>query len=169
MPASSFPDRTDFLAKVFDALPAPALVVDPDVRMIDFNLEAARLIERVPFAILDPPAGQALACIHAAESPAGCGHAEACPDCPIRNSVREAFATGQVCRRIARIELARGGRNAAVDLLVSVAPIAGEAEPLALLVLDDAAELAKLFAGGKSAPAAGRRQRKPRRAAAGGF
>jgi hypothetical protein len=141
--SSSYP--TDFLASVFDALPAPALVVDREVRMIDFNIQAARLIERVPFAILRPPAGQSLACIHAAESPEGCGHATACPECPIRNLVREAFETGQTRRRMAHMELTRNGRSAAVDLLVSVTPIPDESEPVALLILEDAAELSKLL------------------------
>ncbi len=87
--------ETDFLANVFDALPLPALVVDSDVRIVEFNVAAARFLANFPFAVFRPSAGDALHCIHSTEAPRGCGHAEACQDCVIRNSVRDVFGGGK--------------------------------------------------------------------------
>ena len=56
--ALSFVGDTDFLANVFDALPMAALVVDSDLRIIEFNLAAARFLERVPFDAIRPAASQ---------------------------------------------------------------------------------------------------------------
>jgi PAS domain-containing protein len=142
----SLSNETDLLASVFDALPVPALVVDNDVRIIDFNLAAARLLEYVPFAVLRPRAGEALACIHSTEALGGCGHADACQDCVIRNSVREIFQGEKTFRKVARMELKRVGQIAGMDFLVTVAPVPNESEPLALLILEDAAELSRLLA-----------------------
>ncbi len=140
---------TDPLAAVFDALPAAALVVDSDVRIVDFNLAAAGLLERVPFAVLRPLAGEALACIHSAEAPEECGHAPACQDCVIRNSVRAVFDGAKACRGVGRMELGRGGATSAADFLVGVTPIPNESEPLALLILEDAAALSRLLRAGR--------------------
>jgi hypothetical protein len=136
--------ETDFLANVFDALPLPALVVDSDVRVVEFNVAASKLLANVPFAVLRPSAGEALHCIHSAEASPGCGHAAACQDCVIRNSVREVFGGGKPGRRIARM--------AGVNLLVTVASIPDDAEPLALLILDDAAELSAVLTPASSSP-----------------
>ncbi len=144
--------ETDFLANVFDALPIPVMVVDSDVHIIDFNLAAARLLERVPFAVLQPSAGEALQCIHSVESPGGCGHAQACQDCVIRNSVRDVLGGLHPGRRTGRFSLIRKGQPVDVDFLVSVSPVTGESERLVALILDDAAELSALLNPASSSP-----------------
>jgi PAS domain-containing protein len=154
MNASALPSvyETDLLANVFDALPLPALVVDAEARIIDFNFTATRMLEQVPFAALRPGVGEALHCIHSTESLGGCGHSEACADCVIRNSVRDVFNHGKPSRKVARIALTRDGLQTRVDFLITVAQVPGESEPLALLILDDAAELSALLTPASSSP-----------------
>ncbi|MGA2132521.1 MAG: hypothetical protein ABSH50_09525 [Bryobacteraceae bacterium] len=150
--------HTDFLANVFDAFPVPALVVDRDVRLIDCNVQAARLIGRTSFARFDS-AGRILGCVNSTKSPDGCGHAAGCRTCPIRNCVRQVFETGQTCRRKACVEALQEGRISQMELLVTATPIPGEPEPVALLVLDDAVELSRLLTASPASSSPGSKAR----------
>jgi len=123
---------TDLIANAFDALPLPAFVVDRDSYIIDFNLAGARLLERVGCAVMRLRGGEELECVHAAP---------ACPECISHNFVREVFEGGRPVRKKGRMRLARDGQTREQDFLITVAPIPGEVEPVALLILDDAAEL----------------------------
>jgi len=44
--------------------------------------------------------GDGLSCIHAASVPEGCGHAAACPTCPIRNTLTTVLRTGDTINGI---------------------------------------------------------------------
>lgn len=151
--------QTDLLANVFDALPLPALVVDSDVRIIEFNLAAAKILQDVPFSVIRPTAGYTLHCFHSAGDVEGCGHAGACHDCVIRNSVRDVLAGAKPGRKIARMSLIRDGQPVDVNFLVTAAPVPDEPEPLALLILDDAAELSALLSPASSSPGSKAREK----------
>ncbi|MGO4886102.1 MAG: PAS domain-containing protein [Bryobacteraceae bacterium] len=129
---------------MFDAMPLPAFVVDRDFNIVDFNLAGAKLLDRVPFAVLRLRGGDRLECVHTAES-AGEGSSEPCRDCIVKNFVREVFSQSEARRSTGRLRLTRGETAADMDFLITVAPIPDEAEPLALLILDDAAQLAALL------------------------
>jgi nitrogen fixation/metabolism regulation signal transduction histidine kinase len=137
-------ERADFLRAVLDAIPSPVLIVDDDIRILDFNLAAAQLLGEAGSIVLKRRGGEALHCIHSAETPGGCGSAPACGDCAIRNSVREAYDGKRVCRKAHLLEIAAGGRNIDVNMLVTTAPIQYKAERLVLLVLEDVSELVSL-------------------------
>jgi PAS domain-containing protein len=136
--------NTDLIANVFDAFPLPAFVVDHDFNIIDFNLAGARLLDRVPFAVLRLRGGEQVQCIHSIETADGAATA-ACEDCIVKNFVREVFAQATACRKTGRLRLTREGKAADVDLLITVAPIPDESEPLALLILDEVGELSALL------------------------
>jgi PAS domain-containing protein len=143
--ASSLPTpTTDLIANVFDSLPLPAFVVDHDFNIVDFNLAGAKLLDRVPFAVLRLRGGDRLQCVHSAEA-ANAGAAQACEDCIVKNFAREVFAQAVTRRSTGRLRLTRDGNAADVDFVITVAPIPDESEPLALLILDDAAELSGLL------------------------
>jgi len=136
--------NTDLIANVFDALPLPAFVVDHDFNVVDFNLAGARLLDRVPFAVLRLRGGEQLQCIHSTETADGAA-TRACPECIVKNFVRQVFGQANACRNTGRLRLTREGKATDVDFLITVAPIPDESEPLALLILDDAAELSALL------------------------
>lgn len=138
-------DLSAFHVKLFDALPVPTFVVGDDMCIIDFNFAAARLLKRVPGETVGQRGGEVLRCVHAVETPGGCGDAPACSDCTLRNSTKEAFCTGKTVRRIGRMDLTRDTKTTSVDMLVTVAPIESETESVALLMLEDMNELAALF------------------------
>ena len=136
--------NTDLIANVFDVLPLPAFVVDHDFNVIDFNLAGARLLDRVPFAVLRLRGGEQLQCVHSIETADG-DPTEPCPECIVKNFVRKVFDEAEACRKTGRLRLTKEGKTADVDFLITVAPIPDESEPLALLILDDAAELSALL------------------------
>jgi hypothetical protein len=113
--------------------------------IIDFNLAAASLLKRVPGETVGQRGGEVLRCVHAAETPGGCGDAAACSDCTLRNSTKEAFSTGKTVRRVGRMDLTRDTKTTPVAMLVTVAPIESETESVALLMLEDMNELAALY------------------------
>lgn len=134
---------TDLICSVFDALPLPAFVVDHEFCVIDFNVAGARLLERVPFALLRLRGDERVQCVHST----GTGDDEsvdACHECVVGNFVREVFDFGKPVRKPGRLRLTRGGKTADLDFVITVAPIPDDAEPLALLILDDAGELSAL-------------------------
>jgi len=131
------------IANIFDVLHSAAFVVDRDFNIIDFNLAGARLLDRAPFAVLRLRKGKQVLCMHTLDTEGET--AEACPECVGKNFVREIFCQASAHRSIGRLHLLTEGKLAHVDYVITVAPVADETEPLALVVLDDAAELSALL------------------------
>ena len=131
---------------LFDAVPSPVLIVDDDVRILDYNIAGAGLLGQDRRLQYMKRSGDALHCIHSYESPEGCGRSTYCSDCIIRNSVSEALRDGKVCRRRTMMRLVNGQANPRkeVMLLVTASPFRYEGKNLVLLVLDDVSEVMQL-------------------------
>jgi len=134
----------DLVATVLDAIPSYILVVDEDVQIIGFNLAASLLLGESPELVLHRRAGDILHCLHATEAAEGCGRAEFCKDCPVRNSVYESFRGQKVVRKRARMELLSAERKLEIYLLVTTAPFLYQDNSLVLLILEDISELMEL-------------------------
>jgi PAS domain-containing protein len=129
---------------LFDAIPCPALVVDADVRVVDFNRAAAGMVgANKEFQYLRR-GGEVLHCIHAEEAPDGCGTAESCQDCVLRNAVTAAVAAGTICRRRARMEVRTSEGKSTVLLMVTASPISDCDEPRILVLFEDVADVMQL-------------------------
>ena len=129
---------------VLDALPVWVLLVDDDVRILDFNRAAADLLGPDAGGAIGRRGGDVLHCIHAGESAAGCGHAPHCQDCIVRNAVRGCFVAGRVTRRRSRMQLRTAAGVTDFYLLVTAAPVSLGGRNLAVLVLEDISELTEL-------------------------
>ena len=127
---------------VFEAIPFPALIVDADVSIRDFNAAAAEYVGANPQFALHHRAGDALGCIHAADK--GCGKSEVCKNCIIRNSVTQALLGGKSNRTMHHAEVHSQGKTKEIDLLVTATRIPGSEPPLAVLILEDITEWVKL-------------------------
>lgn len=138
------PPAGEFLRAVLDANPSFVFVVDEDVRIIEFNRAAGQLLSPDREQVLRQRGGDALRCLHAAETPEGCGHAPYCRTCVVRNSVQEAFHGQSVVRRKAKMELLSGGKARDVYALVTASPFRFGKQPLALLVIEDITELEEI-------------------------
>ena len=128
---------------ILDALPQPAFIVDDDVRILNFNTEAEKLLGTAPKSSLWRRGGEVLHCIHAGRL--GCGQSKPCKNCLIRNSVKDAIGGLDTRRKFFRAEL-RGVRGSAkVNLFVTVRRLPGTEPPQALLILENVGETVRLY------------------------
>jgi PAS domain-containing protein len=125
---------------LFDALPAPTLLMDARARIVAAN--------RASLALLGPDrgwlrraAGDALHCLNA--EPAGCGEQPACADCVIRSCVARVHASGTVVRERTALALRDGRGLREVWLLVSGSPLEHRGVRHALVTLEDVTELVR--------------------------
>jgi PAS domain-containing protein len=134
----------DFLHAVLDAVPALLMVVDSDVRIRHLNAASASGLGLERGQVLDLRGGEALHCLHAQETPGGCGCAPACRGCVIRNAVGEARNGGRTVRQAARMIRVRDGRRSELHLMVSASPLPGREGSDVLLAVEDVGELVRL-------------------------
>jgi len=123
---------------LFDAMPMPmpVFVVDEDVRVMEYNVAAARLFGSDKPAVLNRRGGEVWHCLHVGETPEGCGHARACRDCVVRESVRAAAAGHRVSRRWTEMELTLKGTPSKFSVRVSCQPFTFKNNSLVLLILE---------------------------------
>jgi PAS domain-containing protein len=136
--------RSDsYYQTILNAIPLAVFVVDEDVRIRSFNDAAAATFGLQESLVLNRRGGEALHCLHAQDVPEGCGRGPSCPDCIIRNAVRETFRGRAVTRRRMKAELQLEGGSKKFELLITASPVPGE-ESLALLILEDITEISTL-------------------------
>lgn len=137
-------DNAGFLHELFDAIPAMLLIVDDDVRLLHVNATASTGLGIDIKDVHHKRGGEALHCVHASDAPEGCGRAEACRDCIIRNAVNNAVAGGTSYRKATRMELVRKGEITELHLLVTAAPFRFSDKTYVLLTLENISELVQL-------------------------
>lgn len=132
------------LRALFDALPFMAFLVDQDVKIEACNRGARLILGSQAEGILHRRAGEAMHCLHSKDVPEGCGHGPACGECIVRNSVREAFAGGQVVRRRARVQLEKNGAPVEIYALITANRMDVGGVARVLLLVEDISDLADL-------------------------
>jgi hypothetical protein len=135
--------QDEYFRTLYNAIPSPVIVVDHDVRIRDANEAGLALLGRKEGLYLKR-GGEALHCLNHFATPAGCGHADACGGCIVRNSVARAVKGGKVTRAQARMQLRKPDGLIDVHMLVTAAPFAYGDETLVLLLLEDIGELVVL-------------------------
>ncbi|WCJ61051.1 PAS domain-containing protein [Fontisphaera persica] len=140
----NFTISQDLFRTMLDAVPALLFVVDDDLHLIECNQAAAALLQQPRESILRRRGGEVLRCLHAKDSPAGCGRGEECRHCLIRQSVKEAYAGNRVVRRRAHLQLENGAQPRQFYCLVTATPFDYEHHRLVLLVLEDISQLTEL-------------------------
>lgn len=133
-----------FLQILFESIPCGVLVVDSDRRVQALNDVVERTFGISEAEVKDKRGGEALKCIHAYKSPEGCGYAEECEACRMRQTALEALSGRRVFRKRARVELVYKGSPAERDLMVSAAPVEYRDERFAVLMIEDITELSRL-------------------------
>ncbi|MGA9821501.1 MAG: hypothetical protein WBQ36_07890 [Desulfobaccales bacterium] len=142
--AQRFSEIGDLVSTLLDAIPSPIFVVDDDIQIIGYNLTASQMVALNPELVIRRRAGDILHCLHSTEVPAGCGRAQPCQECPVRNSVNLSVQGHRVVRKKARMELIREGRTEPVYLLVTTVPFTYQEKGLIILTLEDISELIAL-------------------------
>jgi PAS domain-containing protein len=121
---------------LFDAMPLPVFVVDQAVNILECNAAAARLLKKDDRPGRHRRGGDLLHCLHATETPEGCGSTPACADCQLREAVRTAAGGRSVNRQWAEMVLMQEGKPARVSLRISCQPFTYEKSSFVLLVLE---------------------------------
>ena len=134
----------EYARRLLDAVPLAILVVDEDLRILDFNAAAALMVNGEMRAIIRRRGGEALQCIHSTDVPGGCGQGPFCQDCIIRNSVTTAIRKRELTRRQGLVEVVVGAATREIQMLVTAAPFVLEGQTRALLTLEDVSELVPL-------------------------
>jgi len=143
-PIAALLDQDRFLKTLFDAVPCGILVVDSDRRIQSVNNLLERTFGISRAEVISKRGGEALRCVHASDSPKGCGFAEFCKTCEVRNTALEALAGKTVHRSKAHVRLLVDGNERDLVLLVSAAPIEYKNQRYAIVILEDITELNQL-------------------------
>lgn len=136
-------NQTQYWRAIFDALPQPAFIVDEDMRILNFNAEAEKLLGTAPKSSLWRRGGDVLHCIYAEQ--VGCGQARPCKNCIIRNSVKDAVGGLDTHRKFYQAELRTSRGAMSVNLFVTAHRLPGTAAPQALLILENVGETVRLY------------------------
>jgi len=134
----------NLLARAFDAIPSPVFIVDEDVRIYEYNTAAAALLTAEKPEVLRMRGGEALHCLHHHDVEGGCGRADFCADCVVRNSVNKAFQGESVVRSRQKMQLVRDEKVIEVHILVTSSQFVFQEKQHAILVVEDISELIEL-------------------------
>jgi len=134
----------DFCRVILDAVPSPVFVVEEDVRIIDYNFAASKMLAKDRKSVVRKRAGELLHCIHSTEVKEGCGRSQHCTDCIIRDSVNQALAGNKLIRKKERFEFITEDTIKEVHFLITTQPFRYHHNQFALLILEDISELIEL-------------------------
>ena len=145
MPTQPKPTRADgFYRTLLDAFPSPVFVMGKDLQIVDFNASARKILKSEVRLIIDRQPGDALRCLHARETPAGCGHTPHCGNCMIRQSVQRSLNGRQVVRQRTRMRLGNGKATTESFFLITTVPFKHGGRRQALMIIEDISELTQL-------------------------
>jgi sigma-54 dependent transcriptional regulator, acetoin dehydrogenase operon transcriptional activator AcoR len=145
-PVRELMNQNGFLKGLFSAIPCGVLIVDRERRVLAVNSVIERIFGVSDADVTGKKGGEVLRCVHADDSPEGCGFGDHCQICLVRRTARDAVRGKQIYRNRADMELLVKGRSRNVTLLVSAASFDHEGERLAVVVMEDITELSTLRA-----------------------
>ncbi len=139
-------NQNEFLKGLFAAIPCGVLIVDPDQRVLAVNSVIERIFGVPEGDVTGKRGGEVLRCVHADDSPDGCGFGDYCRTCLVRRTALDAISGKQINRNRADMELLINGTPRNLTLLVSAAPFYHDGDRLAVVVMEDITELSTLRA-----------------------
>jgi hypothetical protein len=137
-------EEDGFSRTILDAFPSPVFVVGPDVRIMDMNAAASRMLGMKLEVTVNRRAGVVLDCINSTAVVGGCGRSAHCRECQVRNSVVKSLSGEKVVREKARMQLVREGAVVPLYFLITTAPFRYGGQILALIIFEDISELVEL-------------------------
>lgn len=136
--------RPEQIRILLDSLPLPIFLLDQDLRVLDANRSGLELLRGERGVALKRKCGEVFRCVHALESPGGCGTTEFCQQCGIRSAVEEARRGGIVYRKKLELTVAGGGSPERMHVLVTAVPVQAPERRLVLAALEDVSDLVAL-------------------------
>lgn len=109
--------------EMLEAFPCPAAILDQTRQICAANTSLLRLAGLTAEDILALRPGEAVCCVHAFETPSGCGTSPACANCGAVAAILKAQLTERADCRDCRVTLRRGSETLALDLQVQATPL----------------------------------------------
>lgn len=108
---------------IVDSIPEPAAMLTADWKIFSAN-SAINNFKTLNFQENHPGGrpGDVLACIHAIDTPGGCGNSEYCRFCGIFNAILECQRTGMQIQKECRLTSRNGRETVSHDFLITIAP-----------------------------------------------
>lgn len=133
-----------YLQAVLDAFPAPTLIVDAGLHVLDSNRAADEFLRDDAAATLETFNGHLMHCLTAERAADGCGTTESCSDCILRQTVVAVSQGERRFRTMVKLRVRRDGMTGEVWYIVNGAPFDYEGAPLVIISLEDVTEVAEL-------------------------
>jgi transcriptional regulator with PAS, ATPase and Fis domain len=143
-PITELLNQGGFLKTLFESIPCGVFVIDHSRRIQALNNPLERAFGVSKADAINRRGGEALRCIHAHESPDGCGFADYCRNCKILKTALDALSGKKIHRNKAKFQTLLDGKFQELILLVSAAPVTYEGEKLAIIIVEDISELNNL-------------------------
>ena len=132
------------LRSMFDAFPFPVFIMDRNLAVQDYNRASKRLFGNNIGTRLRHLCGELLSCVHANNSPGGCGKSQFCSECVIREITEAIFNGESSFKRIANMVIERENKAYDICLLVSGSPMQYGEKDYVILAMEDITELTEL-------------------------
>jgi len=140
----AFLDNKAFLKTLFNAIPCGVLLLDHDRRIYAANDFFLNTYGISGDALLSKRPGDAIGCIVASRAVEGCGFAEECRACAVRNTALQAISGDAIQRKRAQVEVQVNGKVRPINFMITAAPFEHNGKRMAIVMLEDITELNKL-------------------------
>jgi nitrogen-specific signal transduction histidine kinase len=124
-----------FVQQIVDGVPDPVVLLNQSRQIVLANEGLATLLGRSRGSLVGQRLGEALDCVHAADEPDGCGTTPFCRFCGAGRAHSLCQSRGKASQGQCRI--VKRGNAGALELEVSVKPLAVGGEPLMLVAARD--------------------------------
>ena len=135
-------ETTDLYA-ILNEIPIATLIVDADVKIQFMNSEAKGLIDSKT-EFFDRRGGEVLKCIYSAVHELGCGHAEECKSCLVRNSINKAATGKKTHKEQTVLKLKSDEKEVLFHALITTTPFKHNDKELFILMLENINDLVSL-------------------------
>ncbi len=131
---------TSVASAMLEAMPGPAMVVNPDRQILAVNQLLANLLRvEEMMTLLGVLPGGAVRCINAEMATGGCGTGEACGNCGVLRAMREVLVTHGRAMHECRLTTSGSVEGRSLDLRVHASYIAVDGEEFVVVGLEDMA------------------------------
>lgn len=133
-----------YLTAILDAFPAPVLIADRSLTIVDANPAARNLFARQDDGFSQFLCGEFIQCVNSLHPEHVCGETERCADCLLRHVASTVAAEKQQFRVMTNMTLLTEGKPTAYTFLISGSLFSYNSKELIILTLEDITELAQL-------------------------
>jgi nitrogen fixation/metabolism regulation signal transduction histidine kinase len=122
---------------MLELVPDISFIVNARRQVLYANSAALSMLGVDSEQVIGARPGEIIQCIHARETPGGCGTTEACRVCGAVGAVLEALDGEKRNSKECRITTMVGGRSASLDLLVTAVPVPTKQGSFAVVTMSD--------------------------------